>query len=107
MTEVRTKRAQTVKGGARTSAPRAKAVVFRFPAPRARRVTLAGEFNGWDAQALPMEQETDGTWSATVKLRPGTYEYKLVVDGEWCEDHTNPRRSQTSEGVVNSVVEVR
>jgi 1,4-alpha-glucan branching enzyme len=67
---------------------------------------LAGDFNGWDAQAQPMVKGSDGVWSATVKLKPGAYQYKFVVDGEWSEDHTNSHRAWTAEGTVNSVVEV-
>jgi len=90
----------------RPSTPRAKAVVFRFPAPDAQRVMLAGDFNGWDPEAQPMKKGRDAVWSATVKLRPGAYQYKLIVDGVWQEDNTNPHRASTPDGIVNSVVEV-
>lgn len=106
MPTTRSKEGTTPKQVARPRAPRAKSVAFRFPAPDAQRVTLAGEFNAWDADAQPMRRGKDGVWSTSLKLKPGRYEYKLVVDGVWQEDHTNPNRAWTPEGQVNSVVEV-
>ncbi len=50
----------------------------------AREVTLTGSFNDWDQAALPMTRSADGQWSADLKLPPGRYEYKFVVDGVLC-----------------------
>jgi hypothetical protein len=56
----------------------------------AKRVTLAGEFNGWDREGLPMERRGDA-WVASADLEPGRHPYKFVVDGEWMTDPANPR----------------
>jgi glycosidase len=40
-------------------------------------VTLAGDFNGWDAAALPLTPDGDD-WTVTVDLPPGAYAYKFV-----------------------------
>lgn len=29
-----------------------------------------------------MKEVGDGTWAANLLLKPGTYEYRLVVDGK-------------------------
>ena len=47
-------------------------------------VFLAGSFNDWSQTATPMKKGKDGQWSASLPLAPGRYEYKFVVDGEWC-----------------------
>jgi 1,4-alpha-glucan branching enzyme len=63
-----------------------KRVRFSLQAPEAQSVSLAGDFNGWDANALPMKKDTKGTWKASVDLEPGRYEYRLCVDGCWQDD---------------------
>ena len=58
-------------------------VTFSLRAPEAERAFLAGTFNDWSPEALPMGKDAEGTWSLSVDLEPGRYEYKFVVDGEW------------------------
>ena len=36
-------------------------------APNAAAVSVVGDFNGWNAQANPMEQMEGGVWTAFVK----------------------------------------
>jgi diguanylate cyclase (GGDEF)-like protein len=63
---------------------------FRFvpeAAAKVERVSVVGNFNGWDAQADPMHPQADGSFFGKVNLIPGTYEYKFVVNGEaWIAD---------------------
>jgi 1,4-alpha-glucan branching enzyme len=61
-------------------------VTFKVRAPRAKKVQLAGEFNDWDPNIHPMERDEDGFWKVRLRLAPGRYEYKLIVDGRWWED---------------------
>lgn len=61
-------------------------IIFTFHAPEAREVYLAGEFNAWNIQALPMERREDGSWNVAIDLVGGSHEYKLYVDGAWTED---------------------
>jgi 1,4-alpha-glucan branching enzyme len=52
----------------------------------ASEVFLAGTFNGWNPQAIPMTKQSHDEWVAEVDLIPGSYEYKFVIDGKWrCE----------------------
>jgi hypothetical protein len=54
-------------------------------APDAKQVFVAGTFNNWSTTAHPMKRTTrDGHWVLDLDLTPGTYEYKFVVDGQWC-----------------------
>jgi 1,4-alpha-glucan branching enzyme len=62
-----------------------KKVEFSLQAPEAKEVFLAGEFNQWDAQSLPMKRGRDGNWKIRTSLLPGRYEYKIVVDNQWLE----------------------
>jgi len=70
--------------------------------PKANRVYLAGSFNNWQPAAQAMKQ-TDSGWVAHIKLGPGKYWYKFVVDGNWVIDGDNNLREPDGEGNVNSV----
>jgi 1,4-alpha-glucan branching enzyme len=61
----------------------ARKVLFEFLSPEAKEVYLAGEFNRWDTHANTMERDKDGIWRTTLSLKPGRYEYRLLVDGNW------------------------
>jgi diguanylate cyclase (GGDEF)-like protein len=52
-----------------------------------QKVSVVGNFNGWDVQADPMHPQDDGSFSSKVHLIPATYEYKFVLNGEsWISD---------------------
>jgi 1,4-alpha-glucan branching enzyme len=78
-------------------------VEFRFYAPEAVEVSIAGEFNDWDIQSLPMKKQKDGVWKKTTKLTPGRYEYKLFVDRSWIEDLPGEERVLNPFGTQNFV----
>lgn len=59
-------------------------LAFELRAPAAQAVYLAGTFNDWSAVATPMKRDARGLWRAAVRLGPGRYEFKFLVDGEWC-----------------------
>ncbi|KAL4281488.1 hypothetical protein GQ457_03G007470 [Hibiscus cannabinus] len=52
-------------------------------------VLLAGSFDGW-ATKRKMEKSSSGVFSAQLKLYPGKYEIKFIVDGEWKLDPLRP-----------------
>ena len=68
----------------------------------ANRVMLAGSFNNWSPDALPMKK-TDSGWIAFVKLKPGKYWYKFIPDGHWTTDADNLLSENDGEGNTNSV----
>lgn len=107
------KKQSEAKKGTRTTGKRKTAVAkdhevsFAYSAPEAERVAVAGEFNQWHPDVAPMRKDLDGVWRVTLRLAPGTYEYKFVVNGEsWVDDPVNPRRVPNAQGSMNSVVEV-
>ncbi len=69
---------------------------------RARRVFLSGSFNDWSTLSGLM-LKTDGGWILDIKLKPGAYEYKYIVDGRWMNDPNNYLRTSDGGGNVNSV----
>jgi hypothetical protein len=73
-------------GGSETSASAAIFVQFRFEAPGASSVSLAGSFTEWEPR-VELRQSAPGVWSAMVPLTPGVHDYTFVVDGtEWVPD---------------------
>ncbi len=68
-------------------------------------VTVRGEFNGWTAGRPDFEYK-DGTWSASLMLSPGTYQYLLVLDGVDGLDPANPNQIDNNMGGFNSLLSV-
>ena len=60
---------------------------FRFYRPKARHVYLIGDFNGWKIGELPMSRETQGYWTAGLKLTPGIHKFRYYADGQWFCDY--------------------
>ena len=88
--------------------PAAKSVTFTLHADKGKAVYLAGVFNQWSLTAKKMAYKArSGIYAATVKLAPGSYEYKFVVDGVWCADPENANSVANDQGTFNSVIEVK
>lgn len=85
---------------------KAQRVHLEFIDPVAGSVSLAGTFNDWRPEVTPMIHIGAGRWVKALALPPGTYEYRLVVDGEWKPD---PRAGETIANPfcgLNSVLKV-
>jgi 1,4-alpha-glucan branching enzyme len=82
---------------------KSRPVPFAFPAPAARQVSLAGDFNHWDPQAMPMHKGPHGTWYLNVALQPGRHEYRFVADGVWQDDPAAQDRIANALGGENCV----
>jgi len=80
-----------------------KKVRFDLYAPEAERVSLAGDFNGWDINNLPLKRDHKGTWEAAFALPPGRYEYRFWVDGTWRDDPNAQERVGNPFGGQNCV----
>ncbi len=82
-------------------------VIFRFKYPSANKVNLAGTFNNWNQNALPMKLQ-DGYWTVKLHLDAGSYEYKFVVDGNtWIEDPNALEYVPDPYGGKNSVITLK
>ncbi|MFB9862643.1 glycogen-binding domain-containing protein [Rufibacter immobilis] len=69
---------------------------------KAQKVLLAGSFSNWQQEALPMTR-TDSGWVVPVKLSPGKYWYKFIIDDRWALDEDNQLRENDGRGNTNSV----
>lgn len=90
-----------------------KTTEFRCKAPDAESVFVAGTFNDWNPTATPLERSGNGDWSAHLDLAPGRYEFKFIVDGDWCcapgceADHVCPDCVPNDCGTMNRLLEVK
>jgi len=99
---------RTPARAAGTKSPaREKTVDLTFQQPNARSVCVAGTFNNWDQSKTPMRRDGAGAaWKVSLPLKPGRYEYRFVVDGQWISD-PNAKESATNDfGSSNSVLVV-
>jgi 1,4-alpha-glucan branching enzyme len=77
---------------------------FILEAPQAEQVCVAGSFNEWDPTANVLGYDEDGRWGCTLALEPGEYEYRFIVDGEWCDDPGNGMRRPNGFGTENCIL---
>ncbi len=55
-------------------------IVIRIALNCVRKVLLAAEFTDWERAAIPM-LKCGGIWHARLRLPPGRYPYRLIVEG--------------------------
>jgi 1,4-alpha-glucan branching enzyme len=79
---------------------------FSFDAPAANTVQLVGDFTHWQRDPIGMHRQADGLWKISVRLAPGTYHYRFLVDGEWRDDPECTLRVKNVFGSEDSVLVV-
>lgn len=70
---------------------------------KATSVSISGNFNAWNTNGTPMIKTVDG-WEIDLKLKPGKYLYKFIVDGNWIPDPDNPNKELDGFYGKNSVL---
>ncbi len=83
-----------------------KEVVFRFNITESNRVQIAGEFNNWIPDKNVETEILDGALQKTLRVSPGGYEYRLIIDGVWQQDPANPEAAPNDMGGYNSLLNV-
>jgi chromosome partitioning protein len=81
-------------------------VLFAAKFVDAKKVLIAGDFNGWQPISTPMVLESSGQWRMKLPLPPGRYRYRFVVDGKWMTDPNNKYVETNQFGELNNVVDV-
>lgn len=76
---------------------------FFFPGNlTAKKVLLSGNFNNWNTLKGLM-LKTDSGWISDIKLQPGEYLYKFIVNGRWIADPNNNLKEDDGYDGRNSV----
>jgi 1,4-alpha-glucan branching enzyme len=84
----------TVGGDDRYSAKRTcRPTNFIYFNPKAKRVSVVGDFNDWIPKIHPMRRQPDGGWHIQIPLSHGHHRYLLWVDGQMVVD---PRAQGTT-----------
>ncbi|PYN16538.1 MAG: hypothetical protein DME05_08060 [Candidatus Rokuibacteriota bacterium] len=78
-------------------------VTFTIEAPDAEHVLLAGDFNDWTLDGSEMDP-LGGVWTKVIKLPPGRYRYRYVVDGRWQNDPSNAAVEPNPYGEHDSIL---
>jgi len=85
---------------------RRQMVVLTFEELDCSRLQLAGDFNDWVPDRNVETRRINGRWQKVFTAEPGVYEYRLLVDGVWQPDPTNPAEIPNDLGGVNSILQV-
>jgi 1,4-alpha-glucan branching enzyme len=85
-------------------APVTERVSFKWHFPNAKEVFIAGSFNDWQPSATPLKSCGADWWLLDLELKPGRYEYRFVVDGQWMDDPTAAGHTTNSTGGRNSLL---
>ena len=81
-------------------------VTFTYTNDSASSVSIAGTMNGWSTTATPMTK-SGSTFTCSLDLEPGIYEYKFVVNGNtWVKDPNNNYTNVPTDSQFNNVLVV-
>lgn len=71
------------------------------------RISVGGDFNGWNPESSPMHPEGNGLYRTRLHIPiPSDYHYKFFADGKWIPDPSNPRREPDGYGGEHSVISI-
>ena len=79
---------------------------FICRAPEANSVQLVGDFTHRQRQPIQLVKQASGVWKTSVALAEGSYHYRFLVDGAWCDDPQCTLRIPNIFGSHNMVREV-
>jgi len=87
--------------------PRQYVMRFIYNDPQAKQVYVAGSFNNWQKEQIPLTDSSGkGTWIGVVPLQAGLYEYMFYVDGHWAADNHALRYKDDGFGRKNAILEL-
>jgi 1,4-alpha-glucan branching enzyme len=83
-------------------------LLFTYRDDLARRVSVTGEFNGWNPSLGQFARGDDGTWRLDIAAPPpGRYRYKLLVDDtKYIKDPTHAASEPGPLGGYDSVLTI-
>jgi len=82
-----------------------KLITFTIRSKSGNKVFVAGTFNGWCPTKYQL-QEDRGTYTTSMILPKGLYEYKFIINNIWCVDPECPNTVPNGLGSQNSLLMV-
>ena len=75
-------------------------------ATSATKVNLAGDFNNWDIESIPMKKSKSGIFSVSIDLEKGKeYQFKYIIEGkDWVNELEADKYVYNEFNSENSVV---
>ncbi|HWH69072.1 MAG TPA: glycogen-binding domain-containing protein [Candidatus Sulfotelmatobacter sp.] len=106
-TEPKTAKVEPVKAApAATAKSNLGQVSLQLIKPDAKKVCVAGSFNGWKPEQTPLAPAGNGRWVGDLTVQPGRHEYLFVVDGQWLPDPNAKESVPNPFGGKNSILTV-
>lgn len=96
--------ALNLREGAESGAERR--VVLSYHHFTGQDLKIAGDFNDWIPDSGVETRSLNGMVQKVLKIPPGAYQYRVIIDGEWQEDPVNPVRVPNDLGGTNSLLRV-
>jgi len=81
-------------------------VRFEFKSSTAKEVWVTGSFIGWSPQGEKLQKGEGDIWSVMLKIEPGYYQYKFIVDGNWIPDPQNDWKIKDGGDNFNSLIKI-
>ena len=81
-------------------------ILFSYNDMDAKSVFLVGSMNEWNISASPKTKDSNGKWGIIIKLDPGKYSYKFLVDNVWYNDPNNFNYEDDGYGGSNSLIDI-
>ena len=82
-------------------------VSFSFKGPPGEIVSVAGSFNNWDPFMYELKENPAGSYSITIPLPPGNYQYVFFHRGQRCLDPYNANRIYSRDGSAASQIVIQ
>jgi len=95
---------EQVKLERQTSQSKEVPFVVRFKG--ANEVIVTGDFTGWSREGIRLRKAGQEEFRAALTLKPGEYQYRLIVDGEWTDDPQAKKRVPNPFGGENCVLQI-
>jgi 1,4-alpha-glucan branching enzyme len=83
-----------------------KQVSFVVRLPDAQEVSVTGDFTNWSEDGIALAKGSNGDWQTNLRLSPGEYQYRLRVDGAWCDHCEAQKRVPNPFGSENCVLSI-
>jgi hypothetical protein len=83
-----------------------EAGVAKFFLPKykgSQSIYISGSFNGWSTSQNAMHK-TDSGWVVKIKMQPGMYYYKYIIDGKWAYDPNNNLKIRDGNWSYKSII---
>ena len=81
---------------------------FFLKGDKFKEVYVIGDFNNWTKkEPHKMKKVGNQTWSVTIPLKKGKYNYKFLANEQWLNDPNNSLQKDDAYGGKNSILQVK